>query len=100
MFVPRKSGMSMANGKITGGRYLIARELGPSNGDYGIQISAYRKTGRAIQPSPYSPQKTPVDEVEQYLPETFNETSSLFVTIVASQDQYDFKLNLDDSGRQ
>ena len=93
VFSPRASGLPMAVGTIVGGKYGVPKQLGPALGAYEVKITAFRKTGKKVSPSPYSEQRLAADEVEQIIPAKYNEATELRVELGADQSQYDFKLD-------
>lgn len=64
-------------GKITGGEYRLTGEAAPLPGKKLVRISASRKTGRRIPASPPMPRGTMVEEIDRYIPDTYNTRSKL-----------------------
>jgi len=78
---------------VSAGRFAIDSAAGTFPGNFRVEITANRKTGRTIQRPPLN---MPVDEYEQYLPAKYNTNSELQVDVVAGQvNEFDFPLVLD-----
>jgi len=75
---------------ILKGEYEISQEQGPVAGQYQVQIRAFRGTGRKMwdgmgpENAPAS-QKNYVEDMEQFIPAKYNETSELKADVVAGQ---------------
>ena len=75
-FLPQPgTGGPSAGGKIMDGRFSIARLDGTFAGEFRVEITASRKTGRQVE-SPFAPGRF-TDESVQYLPAQYNSQSEL-----------------------
>ncbi len=83
-FLNLAEGGSTASAKITSGEYTIPREFGAKVGEQVVQIEAYRKSSKRVQPPGYlSAEQVAEGTVEQYLPAKYNTQSELKVEISA-----------------
>lgn len=77
---------------IEGGRYQVPAQKGPlAGGRYKVEITALRKTGKAL-PNMFDPNGQPLEDVEQFVPECYNTRSKLMVTVTAGANKADFSL--------
>ena len=78
---------------IERGKYGLAGEGGLTPGKKTVRITAVRKTGRQVAAGLPSDLETMVDEVEQHIPPTYNEKSTLTREVVAGNvNQHNFDL--------
>ena len=79
-----------AGANITAGEFSISEDQGPFVGNYRVEITATRETGRQIR-DPIS--KTMVDEFEQYIPTRYNQQSELTASITENgPNRFEFQL--------
>jgi hypothetical protein len=81
-----------ASGKIQDGRYAIPVGPGLTAGTYLVAVMATRPTGRMLRPEPGYEEAGPVAEEESYIPERFNASSELRVTLQPGENSLDFHL--------
>jgi len=85
-------------GGVTDGRYDIPADKGPvSGGTYRVEVTALRKTGKAI-PNMFDADKKPVELSEQYLPAAYNTQSALKVTLPPSTSRIHLDIPLASDG--
>lgn len=77
---------------VRDGRYLISVGPGLTEGVYLVAVMATRPTGRKLRPEPGYEGEGPVAEEESYIPERFNASSRLRVTLAAGENNHDFHL--------
>lgn len=98
VFKPKSAdaGKWFAQGKISGGKYLLDAEHGPLAGQNLVQIYGYKMTGRKrldIAGKSLSEKPQMINELVPYIPEKFNEASELTVEIKpGNNDNVDFSL--------
>ncbi len=90
-FEPADGAGPVAGGTIQNGKYLLAGESAALPGKKIVRINASRATGRKVEAGPPAPAGTKVDEVV-YVPELYNEKSTLSVQLEAGESSHDFKL--------
>ena len=91
LFLPSDETLSQAVSEISSGSYSIGESSGVFEGNYKVQIYAYRGTGEIIDLGPlYGNEKR--EKREQFLPEKFNLNSELTVSISQEKHNYDFDL--------
>jgi hypothetical protein len=95
VFEPADGAGPSAGGAIENGRYRLAGDAGVTPGKKTVRITAMRKTGRQIEEGPPAPPGTMVDEIEQFIPATYNTNSSLQVDVTGGQSTHDFVLTSD-----
>ncbi|MEX0793841.1 MAG: hypothetical protein WD045_11945 [Pirellulaceae bacterium] len=81
-----------AGAPITNGNYAIARQKGPVEGKYRVEIRATRKTGKSVPAGSPFPEGTMIDETEEAVPAKYNTKSELVREIVAGENELDFDL--------
>jgi hypothetical protein len=81
-----------AGAAIKDGKYSIPRETGPVAGNYRIEISALKKTGRMIELGSPEPPGTKIAETAEALPAKYNSNSTLQETIKAGNNPLNFDL--------
>lgn len=91
VFEPADRKGPVAGGTIQNGKYLLAGESAAVPGKKIVRINASRTTGRKIEAGPPAPAGTMVDEVV-YVPESYNEKSTLTVQLDAGDSSHDFAL--------
>lgn len=69
-------------GKITAGRYRLTGNVAPFPGKKTVRIFAVRKTGRKV-PKQFAPAGATVDDIEPYIPESYNGRSTLACEVTA-----------------
>jgi hypothetical protein len=71
-----------SGGEIVDGKFAIPKTKGPTSGNYLVRITGYRSTGKKV--SEGSGSESPdqlVDEIEQYVPESYNKNSKLMIDL-------------------
>ena len=83
-----------AGASVSDGRYRIPADSGPAVGNYVVQITARRKTGRktTVARGPYAQNPTQIDQSEQYLPARYNTQTELTVEIAPGENEHNFEL--------
>jgi hypothetical protein len=85
VFEPADGAGPTAGGTIENGEYQLAEEAGVMPGEKTVRITAVRKTGRQIEEGPPAPPGKMVDEMESYIPDIYNQKSTLTCEVVAGQ---------------
>lgn len=98
VFEPADGKGPVAGGTIQNGKYLLAGESAAVPGKKIVRINASRTTGRKIEAGPPAPAGTMVDEV-LYVPESYNEKSTLSVQLEAGDSSHDFALRSKSDGK-
>jgi hypothetical protein len=98
VFEPADGKGPVAGGTIQNGKYLLEGKTAAVPGMKIVRITASRTTGRKIEAGPPAPAGTMVDEV-LYVPESYNEKSTLSVQLEAGESSHDFALRLDSGGK-
>lgn len=75
---------------IVDGTYELPRSEGVTAGSYQVVIYAERPSGRRVKADEGSSEM--IDQIEQYIPEIYNLSSSLKVDISGDKDDMDFEL--------
>lgn len=88
-FVPADGNGPTFGGMIKQGRYEV---VAPTPGQKIVRVSAVRPTGRKVPPDPLNGDAGPVDEIAQYIPEQYNDRSTLTCDVVAGPNSFDFHL--------
>ena len=88
-FVPADGKGPTFGGLIEAGRYAV---VAPTPGAKVVRVSAVRPTGRKLPPDPLDGGAAPVDEIAPYIPEQYNDRSTLTCDVVAGQNKFDFHL--------
>lgn len=88
-FVPADGKGPTFGGVITSGRYEV---VAPTPGPKVVRVSAVRPTGRKLPPDPLVGGTEPVDEIAPYIPEQYNDLSTLTCDVVAGPNNFDFHL--------
>lgn len=88
-FVPADGIGPTFGGLIEAGRYAV---VAPTPGTKIVRVSAVRPTGRKIPPDPLVGETAPVDEIAPYIPEQYNDQSTLTCDVVAGPNHFDFHL--------
>ena len=91
-FEPADGVGPVAGGTIEGGKYLLAGEAGVTPGKKIVRITATRSTGKKIEAGPPEPAGTMVDEIVSFIPEIYNQKSTLTVEIAAGEATHNFEL--------
>ena len=107
VFEPADGKGASTGGKIADGRYSVNSEEGISvNSEEGIargkkivRITGVRKTGRQIEAGPPAPPGTMVDEIQKYIPASYNTQSTLTCEIAAGSNEVDFHLQPEETKR-
>jgi len=82
-----------AGAKIEQGKYRVSKSDGLPPGEKIVRINSARKTGRKVSAGAFAPQGTMVDELELYLPATYNRASEMRCTLtLGDANQQDFAL--------
>jgi hypothetical protein len=79
--------------KIEEGRYSIRGERGLADGEYRVEVSALRETGKSIT-NPDEPGSMMPERV-QYIPLRYNQRTELKATVSSSSRKFDFELTSD-----
>lgn len=88
-FVPADGKGPTFGGVIEAGRYAV---VAPTPGAKVVRVSAVRPTGRTLPPDPLVGETAPVDEIAAYIPEQYNDQSTLTCDVVAGPNKFDFHL--------
>lgn len=88
-FVPADGKGPTFGGLIEAGRYAV---VAPTPGAKVVRVSAVRPTGRKLPPDPLVGETVPVDEIAPYIPEQYNDRSTLTCDVVAGPNSFDFHL--------
>jgi hypothetical protein len=85
-FTPASGQGSSAGAAIERGRYSISAEQGLLPGDYKVSIHAFRGTGKKTwdgmgEPTAPESQKKYVEQLEQYIPSRYNDTTELTASV-------------------
>ena len=80
----------LAAGEIVDGNFRIPANKGLVAGSYRVEITADRKTGKKIQADERSSDM--VDQLEQYLPAKYNDSSELTAEIQSGGEPLSFEL--------
>ena len=88
-FVPADGKGPTFGGVIEAGRYAV---VAPTPGAKVVRVSAVRPTGRKLPPDPLVGETAPVDEIAPYIPEQYNDRSTLTCDVVAGPNSFDFHL--------
>ena len=89
IFVPVDGKGPTFGGVIEAGRYAV---VAPTPGVKVVRVSAVRPTGRKVLPDPLVGETAPVDEIAPYIPEQYNDRSTLKCDVVAGSNKFDFHL--------
>jgi hypothetical protein len=95
-FISLGDGGSRASAKIENGEFSIPPNFGVKAGEQLVQIEAYRKSNRPIQPSGLlTAEEAAKGAVEQYLPAKYNTQSQLKAQVQSGGDNFfEFQLNM------
>ena len=88
-FVPADGRGPTFGGLIEAGRYAV---VAPTPGAKIVRVSAVRPTGRKLPPDPLDGGAAPVGEIAPYIPEQYNDRSTLTCDVVAGPNSFDFHL--------
>ena len=92
-FEPVDGAGATTGGKIEHGKYHLAGSSAVPPGEKTVRITASRKTGRQVPAGRLFPQGTLFDEVQSYIPASYNGQSTLRCQVVAGEtNQHDFHL--------
>jgi len=92
-FEPVDGAGPTTGGKIEHGKYHLAGSSAVSLGEKTVRITASRKTGRKVKAGRLFPPGTLFDEVQSYIPASYNQQSTLRCQVVAGEtNQHDFHL--------
>ena len=86
-FMPVDSDGRVASALISGGRYEIAEERGPTPGKYRVEISWNKPLGPVDEENPDAPQPS-----EQVVPAKYNQNTELERDVTAGKNELDFPL--------
>jgi hypothetical protein len=89
LMTPLKSG-PVAGCDIKEGRFEMPEELGPGPGEYRVEITAYRPTGRKVFDSDWN---ASTETLEPIIPARYNTSSELTATVRAEEPN-DFTFDL------
>ncbi len=78
--------------RIEQGRYAFEPAAGLVAGKYLVAVSATRATGRMLPGEGLPGEPDAVPEIEQYIPERYNHSSELRLTLEPGENQHDFEL--------
>lgn len=81
-----------ASTTVRDGRYHVAVGPGLTAGTYLVAVMATRSTGRKLRPEPGYEAAGPVAEEESFIPERFNASSELRVTLGPGENNHDFHM--------
>jgi len=88
-FLPADGKGPTFGGVIEKGRYAV---VAPTPGPKVVRVSAVRPTGRKLPPDPLVGETAPLDEIAPYIPEQYNDRSTLVCDVVAGSNTFDFHL--------
>ncbi|MGE3778815.1 MAG: hypothetical protein AB7F89_16645, partial [Pirellulaceae bacterium] len=91
LFVPVDKGES-EGAPISGGQYALANSQRLTPGEYQVQIRSFKGTGKKRwdgMGEENNPNKTMVEDMVQFIPEKYNNTSQLTVTLRAGSNDFD-----------
>jgi len=71
----------VASGRIENGAFLIEREHGPIPGDYRVEITGQKATGKMIRVEEPGAEPREVAETKSIVPGEYNERSKLTLTV-------------------
>ena len=91
IFKPVDGPGPVAGSRIKNGAYSIPSERGPKPGEYRVEISSMRKTGKKVMDRVSNQQ---LDEVISIIPPRYNSKSLLRCTLTNSRNTLDFDLKL------
>ncbi|MGI6416697.1 MAG: hypothetical protein ACOX1P_13580 [Thermoguttaceae bacterium] len=91
-FEPADGVGPVAGGMIEGGKYVLAGETGVTPGKKIVRITATRSTGKKIEAGPPEPEGTMVDEIVSFIPEIYNQKSTLTVEVATGEATHNFEL--------
>jgi len=77
---PKAQGV-VASGKIEAGQYEIPTHEGPIPGEYRVEMTALKDTGRMLQANEPGMEPIEIPEVISYLPHKYNDQTELTVDI-------------------
>lgn len=78
--------------RIEQGRYAFDPTAGLVPGNYLVAVSGTRATGRMLAGEGLPGEPDMVPEIEQYIPERYNHTSELRLTLEPGENHHDFTL--------
>ena len=81
----------VTGGPITGGKYSLSGEDGPTVGTNRVEIRAVKKTGKMV-PKPLAPPGEMTELIIEAIPPRFNSASTLKTEIKPGQNKADFKV--------
>jgi hypothetical protein len=95
-FISLGEGGMRTSAEIENGEFSIQPKFGVKTGEQVVQIEAYRKSNRPIQPSGLlTAERAAKGAVEQYLPAKYNTQSQLKVQVLSGGDNFlEFKLDM------
>lgn len=92
VFIPTGAGLSAsASAEIVAGKFAIPGKQGPSVGTHRVEVLAMRNNGKKEAGSPYPP-GTMVDDIEQYIPASYNHQSELKADVKSGGQTINFDL--------
>ncbi len=92
VFEPSDGIGPVAGGTIQNGKYKLGTEESVTPGNKIVRIRAMRATGKKVKAGPPAPDDAMVDEIQQYIPATYHEQSTLTAQVVAGNNTQDFDL--------
>jgi hypothetical protein len=81
----------VAAGRVENGAFEIPADRGPIAGNYTVAITAERPTGRKVRADILGEATT--DQLEQYIPESYNARTTLVAEIAADREDLNFALS-------
>jgi hypothetical protein len=89
LMTPLKSG-PVAGCDIKDGRFEMSEERGPGPGEYRVEITAYRPTGKKVYDSDFN---ASTETLEPIIPARYNTSSELTATVSAeTENEFNFDL--------
>jgi len=92
LFAPVKNSAGfVAGGDIVDGHYQLDSSRGPMSGEYSVEITAVRPTGKMVQ-SPMGPPGKLIEVYEGAIPARYNSATTLRATIAPGENTANFEL--------
>jgi len=82
----------LTGAEIIDGEYAVPVSQGPVVGTHIVSVKATRKTGRQLPAVPPAPRGQMIDEMEQYIPASYNTRSVLRREISERENEANFEL--------
>lgn len=90
-FIPADGSAAKTVGAdLVNGRYEVSSYDGPQAGTYKVVIFAERPNGRRVQADEGSSEM--IEQMEQYIPDVYNSSSTLTAEILSDREDLDFLL--------